>query len=46
LHAYGHALHAFMAPFANAPERGIQFSEVASRRAWQSAVDFLKETFD
>jgi dienelactone hydrolase len=46
LHAYGHALHAFMAPFANAPERGIQFSEVASRRAWQSAVDFLQETFD
>jgi dienelactone hydrolase len=45
LHAYGHALHAFMAPFANAPERGIQFSEKTSRRAWQSAVDFLRETF-
>jgi dienelactone hydrolase len=45
LHAYGHALHAFMAPFADAPERGIQFSETASRRAWQSAVDFLRETF-
>ena len=25
LHAYGHAMHAFMAPFANAPERGIQY---------------------
>jgi dienelactone hydrolase len=45
LHAYGHAMHAFMAPFANAPERGIQFSEQTSRRAWQSAVEFLAETF-
>jgi dienelactone hydrolase len=45
LHAYGHALHAFMAPFANAPERGIQFDERTSQRAWRSAVDFLAETF-
>jgi dienelactone hydrolase len=45
LHAYGHALHAFMAPFANAPERGIQFDEATSRRAWESAVAFLGETF-
>ncbi len=46
LHAYGHALHAFMAPFANAPERGIQYSAPTARRAWQGAVDFLRETFD
>jgi dienelactone hydrolase len=46
LHAYGHALHAFMAPFANAPERGIQYDEPTARRAWQGAVDFLRETFD
>ena len=45
LHAYGHALHAFMAPFANAPERGIQYNEVTARRAWASLVDFLRETF-
>ncbi len=44
LHAYGHALHAFMAPFANAPERGIQYSETTARRAWDSLVDFLRET--
>jgi dienelactone hydrolase len=45
LHAYGHALHAFMATFANAPERGIQYSEPTARRAWASLVDFLRETF-
>jgi dienelactone hydrolase len=45
LHAYGHALHAFMAPFANAPERGIQYDAVVARRAWASLEDFLTETF-
>lgn len=45
LHAYGHALHAFMAPFANAPERGIAYDAVAARRAWASLEDFLAETF-
>lgn len=45
LHAYGHTLHAFMAPFANAPESGIQYSAKASRRAWANLVDFLTETF-
>jgi dienelactone hydrolase len=46
LHAYGHAMHAFMAPFANAPERGILYDEITSRRAWASLVDLLGETFD
>jgi dienelactone hydrolase len=46
LHAYGHAMHAFMATFANAPERGIQYDEKTSRRAWASLVDLLAETFD
>jgi dienelactone hydrolase len=46
LHAYGHAMHAFMAPFANAPERGILYDETTSRRAWASLVDLLGETFD
>ncbi len=45
LHAFGHTLHAFMAPFANAPERGIAYSETASRRAWASLLDMLGETF-
>lgn len=46
LHAYGHALHAFMAPFANAPERGIQYDETTARRAWSNLVDVLQETFE
>ncbi|MCW2556866.1 MAG: dienelactone hydrolase-like enzyme [Mycobacterium sp.] len=45
LHAYGHAMHAFMATFANAPERGIQYDETTYRRAWASLVDFLDEVF-
>lgn len=45
LHAYGHALHAFMATFANAPERGIQYDETTARRAWSDLVDHLAETF-
>jgi dienelactone hydrolase len=45
LHAYGHAMHAFMAPFADSPERGIQFDATTATRAWESLVDFLRETF-
>jgi dienelactone hydrolase len=45
LHAYGHAMHAFMATFANAPERGIMYDETARRRAWVSLLDLLDETF-
>ncbi|GLP77375.1 dienelactone hydrolase [Mycobacterium antarcticum] len=45
VHAYGHAMHAFMAPFANDPEHGIQYDEVTARRAWVSLVDMLAETF-
>lgn len=45
LHAYGNTLHAFMAPFANDPSRGVLFSEAASRRAWTSAEHFLDECF-
>ncbi|VEG56826.1 dienelactone hydrolase [Mycolicibacterium aurum] len=46
LHAYGNTLHAFMAPFADDPARGVLFSESASRRAWTSATTFLAECFD
>lgn len=45
LHAYGNTLHAFMAPFADDPARGVLFSESASRRAWTSAELFLAECF-
>lgn len=45
LHAYGNTLHAFMAPFADDPSRGVLFSERASRRAWASAELFLAECF-
>ncbi|PRC41317.1 carboxymethylenebutenolidase [Mycobacterium sp. ITM-2017-0098] len=45
LHAYGNTLHAFMAPFANDPARGVLFSESASRRAWTLAEHFLAECF-
>jgi dienelactone hydrolase len=46
LHAYGNAMHAFMATFANDPERGIQYDETTARRAWESLIDMLGETFD
>lgn len=45
LHAYGNTVHAFMAPWAADPTRGIQFSESASRRAWTSLGLFLGECF-
>ncbi|OAN38712.1 dienelactone hydrolase family protein [Mycolicibacterium iranicum] len=45
LHAYGNTMHAFMAPFANDPSRGVLFSESASARAWTSAAHFLAECF-
>lgn len=45
LHAYGGAMHAFMATFANAPERGIQYNAVVADRAWANVVEFLAETF-
>jgi dienelactone hydrolase len=46
LHAYGNAMHAFMAPFANDPERGILYDATTARRAWAGLVDLLGETFD
>ncbi|MGE2717171.1 dienelactone hydrolase family protein [Mycolicibacterium litorale] len=45
LHAYGGAMHAFMAPFADQPERGIQYHPVVADRAWRALGDFLRETF-
>ncbi|BBX15735.1 carboxymethylenebutenolidase [Mycolicibacterium duvalii] len=45
LHAFGNTMHAFMAPFADDPARGVLFSESASRRAWASLERFLAESF-
>jgi dienelactone hydrolase len=45
VHAYGGAMHAFMAPFANDPAFGIQYNEKAARRAWTSLAPFLAECF-
>ncbi|MEW5810211.1 MAG: dienelactone hydrolase family protein [Actinomycetota bacterium] len=45
LHAYGNTLHAFMAPWADDPDRGIQHSESAARRAWTTLGHFLAECF-
>ncbi|WP_370329276.1 dienelactone hydrolase family protein [Mycolicibacterium hippocampi] len=45
LHAYGNTMHAFMAPWADDPQRGILHSESAARRAWASLESFLYESF-
>ncbi|BBX69283.1 hypothetical protein MPSYJ_27440 [Mycolicibacterium psychrotolerans] len=46
LHAYGDTVHAFMAPWADDPARGILYSESASRRAWTTLGHFLQECWD
>lgn len=43
-HAYGNTMHAFMAPSANRPEAGIQYSERSAKRAWAALKMFLVET--
>jgi dienelactone hydrolase len=45
LHAYGNTMHAFMAPWADDPDRGILHSESAARRAWTSLEVFLRDCF-
>ena len=44
LHAFGGAMHAFMAEGANMPEMGIQYNAVAADRAWRALELFLAET--
>jgi dienelactone hydrolase len=43
LHAYGNTLHAFTAPGANAPERGLQYNADADRRSRAAMLAFLAE---
>ncbi len=45
LHAYGHTMHSFTAPQANAPENGQQYNATADRRSWAATVAFLEEVF-
>jgi dienelactone hydrolase len=43
IHAYGGAMHAFMAKGANMPEMGIQYDERTAGRAWEAMRSFLAE---
>lgn len=45
IHAYGHAMHAFTAVGANAPESGIKYDANADRRSTQATDNFLAEVF-
>jgi dienelactone hydrolase len=45
LHAYGHAMHAFTAEGANAPESGVKYDKHADVRSALSTAAFLKEVF-
>ena len=44
LHAFGGAMHAFMAEGANMPEMGIQYNALVAGRAWRALELFLAET--
>lgn len=43
LHAYGQTKHAFTAPEANLPERGLVYNAAAERRSWLAMKNFLEE---
>ncbi|MCC7527201.1 MAG: dienelactone hydrolase family protein [Candidatus Melainabacteria bacterium] len=43
IHGYGGTMHAFTAPLANAPEKGILYSETAAKRSWKAMENFLEE---
>ena len=43
LHAYGGTVHAFTNPEANDRASGLQYSERADARSWQSMRAFLAE---
>jgi dienelactone hydrolase len=43
LHAFGGAMHGFMAEGANMPQMGIQYNAVVAGRAWRGLELFLNE---
>lgn len=45
INAYGHTSHSFTDPRANMPERGIVYSEDASRKSWNRMTRFFKHRF-
>lgn len=45
LHTYGHTMHAFTNPLANAPESGMVYRPTADRRSWMAMQNFLAEIF-
>ena len=43
IHGYGGTMHAFTAPMANMPEKGILYNETAAKRSWKAMENFLSE---
>lgn len=45
MHIYGHTLHAFTNPQAHDTESGLVYNQLADKRAWVAAKNFLAEIF-
>ena len=45
VHAYGNTMHAFIAPGANMPDRGVQYNADAARRSGIAIENFFEEVF-
>lgn len=45
VHVYGNTTHAFTNKLANDPSFGTVYNSAADRRSWESASNFLKESF-
>ncbi len=45
VHAYGNTMHAFTAPGANMPDRGVLYNADAARRSWITIENFFEEVF-
>lgn len=41
--SYGHTVHGFTRPQANAPELGVVYNPLADRRSWQAMLQFFAE---
>ena len=41
--SYGHTVHGFTRPEANAPELGVVYNPVSDRRSWQAMLQFFTE---
>jgi dienelactone hydrolase len=41
--SYGHTLHGFTRPAANAPDLGVMYNEKADKRSWQAMLNFFAE---